>query len=139
MERGFNEIFVSSLFIEIFKNFNVSEQKDKMKELDVDELYYLLICCFDKHDPDDVIVMQNYSFFEDEIDDIYQYHKYSKITSKEECKNMYIFDRLSELTNLSEYNDYSIDKIKTTCVTLPEPYTKEEVRNIKLGNILDSK
>jgi len=68
MIKDNDSIIVSDLFKDIFKNFNVSDQESKIKQLDINELYYLLICCFDKHDEDDAIVLNNFSKFSKEID-----------------------------------------------------------------------
>ena len=92
--------------------------------MDINELYYLLICCFDKHDEDDAIVLNNFSKFSKEIDEI---HNYFLSDNKH-----IILDRLNDLTG-SNFDT----KIDTSCVNLPNVYSREEVRNIKLGNILE--
>lgn len=124
MIKDNDSIIVSDLFKDIFKNFNVSDQESKIKQLDINELYYLLICCFDKHDEDDAIVLNNFSKFSKEIDEI---HNYFLSDNKH-----IILDRLNDLTG-SNFDT----KIDTSCVNLPNVYSREEVRNIKLGNILE--
>jgi hypothetical protein len=43
------KIVVTDLFVEIYENFNVSSQIDKMMKLSDRELYLLLTLCLDKH------------------------------------------------------------------------------------------
>lgn len=120
MENTMGEM--SSLFFEIYQHFNVGDQVEKMKKLSQKELYYLLICCMDHHDEDDPIVIANYTPFESEINEILE------LQETEKTKNQYLI----ELQNLT--GDQWINTNKTN---LPTPYTKNEVRELKLNNILD--
>jgi hypothetical protein len=47
------KIAVTDLFVEIYENFNVSSQIDKMMKLSDRELYLLLTLCLDKHVEED--------------------------------------------------------------------------------------
>lgn len=58
---------VSDLFIDIYQNFNVVSQIEKMNQLSRKELLLLLILSIDSHNDEDVIVMKNYENFADEL------------------------------------------------------------------------
>jgi len=118
------KINISHEFIEIFRLFNVSDQRDRMKSLDRKELYYLLLCCMDNHNEDEPMVILNYSDFELEINEILEFQE------SEKTNNQYLLDLVNQTG----------DEWVSTTVTepeLPTPYTKEEVRDLKLGGILD--
>jgi hypothetical protein len=118
------KINISPEFIEIFRLFNVSDQRDRMKSLDRKELYYLLLCCMDNHNEDEPMVILNYSDFELEINEILEFQE------SEKTNNQYLLDLVNQTG----------DEWVSTTVTepeLPTPYTKEEVRDLKLGGILD--
>jgi hypothetical protein len=116
------KIEVSELFLDIFKLFNVSDQRVRMKQLEKKELYYLLICAMDNHNEDDTIVIVNFSDFELEINEILEFQESGK------TDNQYLLDLVKETED---------SWISTTVLTLPTPYTREEVRDLKLGRILD--
>ena len=125
-ENKESNITVSELFLEIYRNFNVSNQIDKMNLLTKEELYLLLDACIDRHDEDDVTVQLNFSPFVEEIKEIL------KIQSGEDAddkvlKNLQ--DRISQ-TLICELKTQSGED-------LPDPYTKEEVRDLKLNKIFD--
>jgi hypothetical protein len=104
----------------IYKMFNVTDQREKMKKLPKKDLYYLLLCCMDNHDEDQMTVIQNYSEFNTEIDDILYLQENDKTT-----------------------NPYLMDLVKETGSTwvsveeLEKPYTMNEVRELKLNDILE--
>ena len=102
----------SELLIDIYKMFNVNDQRERMKQLTKKELYYLLLCC--------MTVITNFSEFENEIDDIL-------LLQENEKTNNPI---LQELIN--ETNSTWIEVIE-----LPKPYTLDEIRELKLSNILE--
>jgi len=125
-ENKESNITVSELFLEIYRNFNVSNQIDKMNLLTKEELYLLLDACIDRHDEDDSTVQLNFSPFVEEIKEIL------KIQSGEDAddkvlKNLQ--DRISQ-TLICELKTQSGED-------LPDPYTKEEVRDLKLNKIFD--
>ena len=115
---------ISPEFIEIFRLFNVSDQRDKMKSLDRKELYYLLLCCMDNHNEDDPTVIVNYSDFELEINEILEFQESEKTT------NQYLLELVTETGD--EWVSTTVSEPE-----LPTPYTKEEVRDLKLRGILD--
>lgn len=127
MKKDGDKIIVSDLFKEAFKMFNVSNQEDKIRMLNINELYYLLLCCFDRHDEDDPTVMDNFAKFPNEVNRIHEYYS-SEIDDD-------ILDYLNKLTTDGEIY---FQKIKTTNTDLPEVYTREEVRNLKLSGILEN-
>lgn len=110
-------IKVSQKFIEIYRNFNVSDQREKMNELSKEELYLLLDSCIDLHDEDDTTVTLNFSPFYNELKEIL------KIQSGEEVDN----------------TDYrlSSDRVSESGEKLPSIYTRDEVRDLKLNKIFD--
>lgn len=116
------KIEVSELFLNIFKLFNVSDQRVRMKQLEKKELYYLLICVMDNHNEDDPVVISNYSDFELEINEILEFQE------SEKTDNQYLLALIKETED---------SWISTNVVDLPIPYTREEVRDLKLGGILD--
>lgn len=118
-------ITVSELFLEIYRNFNVSNQIDKMKLITKEELYLLLDACIDRHDEDDVTVQLNFSPFVEEIKEILKIHSGEDTDDK-------------VLKNLQEISQALICELKTQSgEDLPDPYTKEEVRDLKLNKIFD--
>lgn len=112
---------LSKDFKKIFKNFNVYDQIDNIKtKLSPDEKYLLLICCSDLHDSDDDVVKQNFKHFEKELSEILDY-------------------QVNDVTNVSELLslESSIGKwIPTSELDLPKVFTKSEVREIKIKEIL---
>jgi Fe-S-cluster formation regulator IscX/YfhJ len=116
------QIEVSELFLDIFKLFNVSDQRKRMKQLTKKELYYLLLCSMDNHNEDDPIVIINFSDFELEVNEILEFQESEKTT------NEYLLELVKETED---------SWISTTVIELPTPYTRDEVRDLKLGGILD--
>ena len=119
-------IKVSQKFIEIYRNFNVSDQREKMNELSKKELYLLLDSCIDLHDEDDTTVTLNFSPFYNELKEIL------KIQSGEEVDN----DILSKLQKDTDYR-LSSDRVSESGGKLPSIYTRDEVRDLKLNKIFD--
>lgn len=116
-----DKLTVSQLFVEIYRNFNVSDQIENMKKLSKDELYYLLDTCIDSHDEDDLTVCQNFSPFVVEIENILEIH-----------------NGLTENTDLNIIKERIHDnRVTETGVPLPKIYTKDEVRDLKLNKIFD--
>lgn len=112
----------------IFINFNVSNQTEEMKNLNEKELYILLNACIESHSDEDPQVLQN---FQSHI---------------EMCKNLRkLFDTGSSdnetLLELSkQYGPFlSIPLQDKDGNDLPQPLTRNEVRELKLNNILEKK
>ena len=125
------EVKVSDEFIEIYRKFNVVEQVEiikKLKESNPNEFYLLLFLVLDKHSDDDKINIVNLTPFKDEVMEIYDMQDDKEVTN----------DVLKELAKIT--NDTYVD---TNCLVdkndekLPEPYTKEEVRDLKISIITD--
>ena len=125
------KVNVSDEFIEIYRKFNVVEQVEiikKLKESNPNEFYLLLFLVLDKHSDDDKINIANLTPFEDEVMEIYDMQDDKEVTN----------DVLKELAKIT--NDTYVD---TNCLVdkngekLPEPYTKEEVRDLKISIITD--
>lgn len=127
------EVKVSDEFIEIYRKFNVVEQVEiikQLKESNPNEFYLLLFLVLDKHSDDDKINIVNLTPFENEVMEIYNMQDDKEVTN----------DVLKELAKIT--NDVYVD---TNCLVdkngekLPEPYTKEEVRDLKISIITDEK
>ena len=125
------KVNVSDEFIEIYRKFNVVEQVKRIKQLKESnpiEFYLLLFLVLDKHSDDDKINIMNLKPFEDEVMEIYDMQDDKEVTN----------DVLKELSKIT--NDSYVD---TNCLVdmngekLPEPYTKEEVRDLKIDIITD--
>jgi predicted membrane-bound dolichyl-phosphate-mannose-protein mannosyltransferase len=126
------EIVVTDLFVEIYENFNVSSQIDKMMKLSERELYLLLTLCLDKHVEED-----DYN---------------STVTNNLRCENEYYIQEIYNLqddklvTNkvikkLIKETGYKYIDTKNICDkyrnTLREPLGKDEVRDIKIDIITE--
>jgi Fe-S-cluster formation regulator IscX/YfhJ len=121
-------ISVSNLFVDIYKNFNVYDQIEKIKQLDDKEKYLLLILALDKHSDEDPVVIHNFQEFKEQVMEIYE------IQDDKETENQYLKE-LIELTG-DKYIDTDLI-VDSLGEKLPEPLTKEEVRDAKI-NIINS-
>lgn len=117
-----NKITVSELFLDIYRLFNVSDQRERIKQLTKKEIYFLILCSMDNHNEDNLIVIVNFSDYEFEVNEILEFQETEKTT------NQYLLDLVKETDDVF---------ISTSVIELPTPYTKEEVRELKLGGILD--
>jgi hypothetical protein len=120
------KLTVSNEFVSIYKNFNVLDQIDNMKKLTKNELYLLLTFCLDKHSDEDPVVIHNLLPFKEECMMIFD------IQDDKEVDNEYI-KNLVEITD-DKYIDTDVI-VDTYGDKLPEPLTKEEVRDAKINII----
>lgn len=120
------KLSVSEDFINIYRNINVTEQVDKMKKLSRKELLLLLLLCLDKHSEDDVVVINNLLPFEKECDLLFDLQD-DKEVDDEDIKE------LCKLTD-DKYIDTDI-LVDINGNKLPEPLTKQEVRDAKINII----
>ncbi len=118
-------IEVSDSFVEIYKHFNVFNQIKSMKKLSKRELYLLLMFCLDKHDEDNPVVKLNFQPFYSEIRQILNMIDDKKISST-------ALKKLIKETGEYVDTDNIFDKMGRL---LPEPYTKEEIREVKINII----
>jgi hypothetical protein len=119
-------IVVSDQFFEIYKNFNVTTQVEEMMCLDKHELYLLLTLCLDKHDDNNVCVLNNFKAFKDEIKEILDLQEDKEVT------NQYLLD----LTKSTDDSYIETDNIvNSSGDKIPDPYTLQEVRDIKIDLI----
>ncbi len=121
-----NTIHVSNEFVDIFSNFNVVTQVEKMKELSKRELYLLLTVCLDKFSDEDPVVKYNLIPFREEIMAIFD------IQDDKEPTDQVLIDLVKETGDKYIETDYIVynDDQK-----LPEPLTKEQVRDAKINII----
>lgn len=122
------KIAVSDEFIDIYKNFNVSSQIDKMKSLSKRELYLLLVLCLDFHSDEDPVCINNYKTFRDEIIEI------NDIQDDKETSNPILKSLIEETGDKYIDIDNLVDILENK---LPQPLEKGEVRDAKIHNILD--
>jgi hypothetical protein len=127
-----DRIIVTDKFMEIYQNFNVVPQIEKMLELSRDELLLLLIVTFRTYNYTDV-VMKTFKYFEVELNYIDSVMFDSKITDPGKLKMREII--------LEKYLD--IDRIYDSNENpLPRATSEEEAINIRrslnLNNILNS-
>ena len=121
-----NQIHVSNEFVDIFSNFNVVTQVEKMKQLTKRELYLLLTVCLDKFSDEDPVVKHNLLPFKEEIMNIFD------VQDDKEATDSALIDLITESgdkyieTDNIVYNDDQ---------KLPDPLTKEEVRDAKINII----
>lgn len=116
------KISISEDFKKAYKNFNVFNVSKDISNISKKELYLLLICCFDNHDSDDSMVLENYSNYELEIEEILD------LQDNKKTSNSFLLELIL---------DTQSNTIDTHMIELPKIYTKEEVRELKLNKILD--
>lgn len=123
------KIEVSDNFVEIYKNFNVSSQSDKMEKLSKKELYLLLLLCVEKHSDEDPVCINNYKNYPTELQELMSLQDGQDVNND-------IITQLSEETNDKTINtDILVDSNGNK---LPEPMKKNEVRDAKIHNVLDN-
>lgn len=120
-------INVSKLFFEIYKNFNVVSQVTRMRQLNERELYLLLTVCLDKFSDEDPVVKYNLIPFRDEIMSIYD------IQDEKDPTN----ETLIKLIEETGDKYIETDNLVYRGEKLPEPLTKEQVRDAKINIIND--
>jgi len=121
-----SQIHVSNEFVDIFSNFNVVTQVEKMKQLTKRELYLLLTVCLDKFSDEDPVVKHNLLPFKEEIMNIFD------VQDDKEATDPILIDLITESGDKYIETDYIVynDDQK-----LPEPLSKEEVRDAKINII----
>ena len=121
-----NQIHVSNEFVDIFSNFNVVTQVEKMKQLTKRELYLLLTVCLDKFSDEDPVVKHNLLPFKEEIMSIFD------IQDDKDATDPILIDLITESGDKYIETDYIVynDDQK-----LPDPLTKDQVRDAKINII----
>ncbi len=125
-ETSNKTLVVSDEFFEIFKNFNVVTQVEEMKNLSKRELYLLLTVCLDKFSDEDPVVNFNFQPFKEEVMEIFD------VQDDKDSTNQTLLDLISESGDKYIETDYIVDNKGEK---LPEPLTKEEVRDAKINII----
>lgn len=128
MSEETKQLKVSNEFVDIFKNFNVINKVEEIKALSKKELYLLLTLCLDKHDDENPTVVYNFQPFREQVMEIFE------IQDDQETLNPVLQELIEESGDkyIETDNIVDIDGDK-----LPEPLTKEEVRDVKI-NIINS-
>lgn len=117
---------VSDDFVEIYKNFNVYDQVEKMKKLSKRELYLLLTLCLDKYSEEDPVVKFNFLPFREESMLVYD------IQDDKQVEDVHLNELIKETSDKHIDTDIIVD---SKGGKLPEPLTKEEVRDAKINII----
>lgn len=119
---------VSDDFVDIYMNFNVYDQISRIQKLAPKEKYLLILLCLDKHNNEDPIVKSNFLLFEKEAMELYD------IQDDKPTENQYLL----ELIELTGDENIATDVLRKQDGTkLPEPFTKEEVRDVKIDKITE--
>jgi len=128
MEEKVKNITVSNEFVDIYKNFNVVSQVDNMNKLSKRELYLLLTVCLDKFSDDDPVIKYNFQPFKTEVMEIFD------IQDDKDPVNHVLIDLIAESDDKYIETDHIVD---LSGDKLPDPLTKEEVRDAKI-NIIEN-
>lgn len=117
---------VSDNFVEIYRLFNVYDQVENIERLDERERYLLILLCLDKHNNEDPIAKSNFQPFRKEAMEIYD------LQDDKPTSNSYLL----ELMELTGDENISTEVLVTkNGEKLPEPLTREEVRDVKIDKI----
>jgi Fe-S-cluster formation regulator IscX/YfhJ len=127
-DKSNKNINVSNEFVDIFKNFNVVNKVEEMKLLSKKELYLLLTLCLDKHDDTQPTVVYNFQQFREEVMELFE------IQDDKETLNPVLQELIKESGDKYIETDGIVDEMGNK---LPEPLTKEGVRDAKI-NIINS-
>jgi hypothetical protein len=126
MEEKVKNITVSNEFVDIYKNFNVVSQVDNMKKLSKRELYLLLTVCLDKFSDEDPVINYNFQPFKTEVMEIFD------VQDDKDPISQYLIELIEESGDKYIETDNIVnDKGEK----LPDPLTKEEVRDAKINII----
>ena len=128
MEEKVKNITVSNEFVDIYKNFNVVSQVDNMNKLSKRELYLLLTVCLDKFSDDDPVIKYNFQPFRTEVMEIFD------VQDDKDPINPVLIDLIAESDDKYIETDHIVD---LSGDKLPDPLTKEEVRDAKI-NIIEN-
>jgi hypothetical protein len=128
MEEKEKNITISNEFVDIYKNFNVVSQVDNMNKLSKRELYLLLTVCLDKFSDDDPVIKYNFQPFRTEVMEIFD------VQDDKDPINPVLIDLIGESGDKYIETDYIVDESGNK---LPDPLTKEEVRDAKI-NIIEN-
>jgi hypothetical protein len=125
-DQSTKNINVSNEFVDIYTNFNVVTQVEKMKQLTKRELYLLLTVCLDKFSDEDPVVKHNLLPFKEEIMNIFD------VQDDKEATDTILIDLITESGDKYIETDYIVynDDQK-----LPDPLTKDQVRDAKINII----
>jgi hypothetical protein len=121
-----NKITVSELFVEIYMNFNVTDQVENIKMLGPKEMYLLMIYVIDRHSEENPVVVKNLNSFQKEIMELH------RIMDDRPTENPIIMDLISETGDRYIETDNVVDKNGRK---LKSPLTQQQVRQEKIKRI----
>jgi len=125
-EKETPKLIISDEFLEIYRNFNVYDQSEKINKLSDRDRYLLLILCLDMHDDENPIVLYNFKPFKKEITEIYE------VQDNKETTNQFLLDLIKETDDKHIESNYIRDKDGNK---VPDPFDKNEVRDKKIDII----
>lgn len=125
MEKN-KKVMVTNEFVTIFKNFNVVDQTENIKNLSQKERYLLLTLCLDKFEPEDPVAKYNFQPFKDEVMEIYD------VQDDKTTENKILLELIDETEDM--YIDTDM-LVTSEGESLPQVLTKEEVRDMKISLI----
>lgn len=120
------KIKASDEFIDIYRNFNVYNQIDKLKSMSKKDLYLMLTLCLDRHSDEDPVVVNNFLQFKEECMKIFD------IQDDKGTEDLSLKELIEETGD--EYIDTDI-LVDSTGGKLPDPYTQQEARDIKIQKL----
>ena len=115
---------VSDFFVDIYIHLNVCSQVERMKQLSKKELYLLLIVAIDKHSGDDPVLLHNLEPFENYADKIFD------LSDDKEVHDTNLLELIKETDDKYISTKNVVDSKNQP---LPEPLSKEEVRDAKIN------
>lgn len=101
---------VSDLFIDIYLNFNVTKQTERMKQLTRRELILLLILSVDNFDIENEVTISTYTDFSEEIDIIYDMESDNEITDEVLLSLKEEFGSFIDTTEILDKNNNKISR-----------------------------
>ena len=128
------DVVVSDLFFDVYKNFNIYDQSERMKSLTEIELYLILSCVCEKHE-DDSIVIESLSNFEKELSNFIDFEK----SGQTDVEPLISISNMFKSVIDSQFGGVIYSKIVDKDGNkLPDPYKKDEARDIKMSILMNS-
>lgn len=129
------DVVVSDLFFDIYKNFNIYDQSERMKSLSEIELYLIISCVCERHESDSIVI-ESLSKFENELVNFIDFEK----SGKTGVESLILISNMFKSVIDSQFGGVIYGKIVDKDGNkLPDPYKRDEAREIKMSMIFDKK
>ena len=128
MNEKQKRLMVSDLFVDIYKNFNVCDQIERMNQLSEKELYLILTFSLDKFSMKDEVVKNNLRPFKDKIMEIFD------VQDGKETNNSTLLELIKESDFKYIETDYIYDSQDNA---MPAPKTQSEVRDARIEKLIN--